>query len=207
MYPPRVQINSAIPHVEADVFLRTLAIAVARNTVGPNDPLQPILAAEGITPQEYVGISQNPTYVRYLEQATKELRESGFSFTAKCRVLAEDLLPTAYGMAKDVETPAVVRAKIIENLVDWAELKPKTNVPIGAGVGFSISISINAPGGDNAPVQTITASSTTSSAPSAADIEDATLVIPSKPDAKAFAYELPFIESDDYEYAGDDVLV
>lgn len=134
--------------VREDVFLQSLALSVARNSVGPNVPIADVLVSEGVTESEYSNIAANPVFVQYLNKYTTELVESGFSFEAKCRVLAEDLLSTQYHMARDMDTPAPVRAKIMENLVDWGNLKPKTAAgAVGNGSGFSINIVL--PGTDD----------------------------------------------------------
>jgi hypothetical protein len=126
--------------VQQDTFLQSLALAVARNTVGANLPLTDVLKREGVSQQEYANISANNTYQQYLTAYTKELTENGFSFSAKARVLAEDLLPNLYYIARDVDSPAPSRIKAIENLVEWGELKPKENARATMGAGFSINI-------------------------------------------------------------------
>lgn len=207
-------VHSAIP---ADTFLRHLALAVARNDVSVKEPIDLVVRREGITPQEYVAIETNPVYTRYLESYKKELTESGFSFSAKARVLAEELLPEVYHIAKDVNLPAAARVKAIENLVDWGNLKPKPTDLQSGGGGFSISISI----GDNV----ITA--TTNGLKKAQEIDGDDPIIDIEPEFSSppaaatpkidlnttFAEEIPlnrvpttFEEPTDYEYAGDDVL-
>lgn len=131
--------------VRADQFLRSLALSVARNRVGANRPIGEVLTAEGVTEQEFITLADNPQFKRYVESYVADLKENGFSFSAKSKVLAEDLLPVAYHMARDEETPAAVRAKIIENLVEWADLKPKKTAEVAQGNGYSITINI--PGG------------------------------------------------------------
>ena len=127
--------------IYADTLLRSVALSVARNEVGAKRPLTEIIASEGITAAEYDQISKNPQFVRYYKQYCKDLQENGFSFEAKSKVLAEDLLPIAYAMARDPDVPAPVRAKIIENIVDWGNLKPKQGqLAVTAGSGFSIAI-------------------------------------------------------------------
>jgi len=127
--------------IYADTLLRSVALSVARNEVGAKRPLAEIIASEGITAAEYDQISKNPQFVRYYKQYCKDLQENGFSFEAKSKVLAEDLLPIAYAMARDPDVPAPVRAKIIENIVDWGNLKPKQGqLAVTAGSGFSIAI-------------------------------------------------------------------
>jgi hypothetical protein len=114
---------------------------VARNEVGAKRPLAEIIASEGITAAEYDQISKNPLFKRYYTQYCKDLQDNGFSFEAKSKVLAEDLLPIAYAMARDPDVPAPVRAKMIENIVDWGNLKPKQGqLAVTTGSGFSIAI-------------------------------------------------------------------
>jgi hypothetical protein len=127
--------------IYADTLLRSVALSVARNEVGARRPLSEIIASEGITAAEYDQISKNPQFKRYYTQYCKDLSENGFSFGAKSKVLAEDLLPIAYAMARDPDTPAPVRAKLIENFVEWGDLKPKASqLAVTNGSGFGISI-------------------------------------------------------------------
>lgn len=173
--------------VRADQFLRSLALSVARNRVGANRPIAEVLTAEGVTEQEFIVLADNPQFKRYVEAYTADLKENGFSFSAKSKVLAEDLLPVAYHMARDEETPAAVRAKIIENLVEWADLKPKKAVEGVPGAGFSITI--NLPTSAATPKEPVTLQ---------ADANDVLLPPP------GFAGSLPDAVDDAYDYAPDD---
>ncbi len=180
--------------VLADNLLRDLAMATARNNVGAQRPIAEVAAGEGITLQEYNEIARNPVFLRYVDVYTTELSENGFSFAAKSRILAEDLLPTAYHMAKDLEVPAATRLKAIENLVEWGGLKPKnTSVDTGTG-GFSITINIPAAG-----------------TPAGADSAQKephkghTITVQAQPQLAERVEPLTkLLEADDYEYAGDD---
>lgn len=131
------------PSIAADQNLRELALSEARNTLGPNEPLSVFLSHECLTLPEYEAIARNPQYQRYLKDFKADLTENGFSFSAKARVLAEDLLADIYRMAKDVDTPAAMRVKTLENLVDWGKLAPKTTADVASGPGYSITISLN----------------------------------------------------------------
>jgi hypothetical protein len=177
--------------INADQVLRELALAIARNNVGAMRPIAEILAGEGLTQQEYDAISVNPQFTRYVDSYTKEMQENGFSFAAKARVLAEDLLPTAYHMVRDPDIPAAVRAKIIENFVEWGELKPKNNAISTAGPGFSITINIP---------------NTANSAPQTIVLEAETPEISEKTTKNVEYTPILLAEDENYEYAGDDYL-
>jgi hypothetical protein len=169
----------------ADKVLRDLALATARNNVGAMHPPAMVAAGEGITLVEYQALAGDPTFSKYLTQYEAELKQNGFSFESKARVLAEDLLPTMYHMARDPDVPAATRVKIHENMVEWGKLKPPKSDGAGApGTGFSITINLPAQG---------------SQGPSTLVLEG---VQDNAPPMLSFA-EL-FDESDAYEYAGDD---
>jgi hypothetical protein len=85
-----------------------------------------------------------------------------------------------------------VRAKILENLVDWGDLKPKNTANAGAGPGFSITINIPTVG--QTPAKTIVLEAETPQKTSEIEeIEEIT----EKP-------TILLIEDEDYVYAGDD---
>ena len=177
--------------IYSDQVLRELALSVARNNVGAMLPIHNIIAGEGLTQTEYDQIAANPQFKRYLEAYTNEMKENGFSFSAKSRVLAEDLLPVAYHMAKDPDVPAATRAKMIENLVDWGDLKPKNSLNQASGPGFSITI--------NLP-------STPNSAPKTLVLEAEGPQISTEIEEIEQKQPILLLEDENYEYAGDDVL-
>jgi hypothetical protein len=177
--------------INADQVLRELALAIARNNVGAMRPIAEILAGEGLTQSEYDAISANPQFKRYVDSYTKEMQESGFSFAAKSRILAEDLLPTAYHMVRDPDTPAAVRAKIIENFVEWGDLKPKNSAISTAGPGFSITINIPSTANSSPKTIVLEAESTEISPKIAENVQKPVLFL---------------AEDENYEYAGDDYL-
>lgn len=192
----------------ADQTLRGLALSVARNNVGAMLPLQQVLANENLTQAEYDLIAQNPQFQRYIALYTSELKDSGFSFSAKSRILAEDLLPTVYHMARDPDVPAPVRMKSIENLVEWGDLKPKTTLNQAPGGGFSITI--NLPGTLNSPPEKlILEAESHEKSPETPQIcmENAPeIVLPKhkKGKKREKVTSITFDEPEDYEYAGDD---
>ena len=133
-------------NLRADLNLREIALSVARNEVGANEPLSVVLLAENLTQYEYDQIAKNPQFQRYLTEFKADLVENGFSFTAKSRILAEDLLQNIFLMAKDPDTPAAMRVRTLENLVEWGKLKPQGQI-FDTGGGYSITI--NLPGAPN----------------------------------------------------------
>lgn len=179
--------------INADQLLRGLALAVARNEVGAQRPIDEVIAGEGLTRTEFANISANPMYKRYVESYVTDLKENGYSFAAKSKVLAEDLLPVAYHMARDDDVPAAVRAKLIENLVEWADLKPKRNVEATSGPSYGISIVING-----------TTATTVSAQPHTIEAipSEAIINLPAAPEKAPSA--IVFDEPDSYEYAGED---
>lgn len=180
------------PSINADQLLRSLALSIARNNVGAQLPIHAVLVSEGLVQSEYDEVAKNPQFQTYVTQYEAELKESGFSFAAKSRVLAEDLLPTAYHMARDPDVPAATRAKMIENLVEWGDLKPKNSSNQLAGPGFSITFNI--PNlSQNAP-QTLVLEAETPEKPLVSDQKLTKTPL--------FTLEEP----EDYVYAGDDVL-
>lgn len=183
--------------INADGLLQSLALSVARNQVGANRPLQEVLTGEGLTQQEYDQISKNPQYQRYLDAYVRDLSDNGFSFSAKARILAEDLLPTTYHMIKDPDVPAAVRMKGIENLVEWAKLKPKNESVVAESSRYSISIVING------QTETLNAPDAKQSA---IDV-DAVPVFELPEPKKRLPTPIIFDEPDSYEYAGDDIYV
>lgn len=188
--------------VLADNILRELALAVARNNVGAMRPLQEVAAGEGLTLTEYNEIAKNPQFLRYVDVYTTEMKDSGFSFAAKARILAEDLLPHAYHMAKDVDVPAPVRMKAIENLVEWGDLKPKSTQFNQNGPSFSITISLPDSSTGKGHVITVDHCPQSDDNELSTDLSNAPLL----GNDRHPLVPVDFFESDDYEYAGDDVM-
>jgi hypothetical protein len=90
-----------------------------------------------------VELLTNPLFQKQIEQYKAELETSGMSYRMKARVLAEDLLPEAYEIAKDPTYPAAVRADMIQWVTKVADLEPARSngkdIVAGAG-GFSLQI-------------------------------------------------------------------
>jgi hypothetical protein len=204
--------------VRADLFLRSLALAVARNAVGANLDINEVLKSEGIQLSEYQDIEKNPTYQGYLSKYKQELVESGFSFEAKCKLLAEDMLPGFYHLGRDPDTPAPVRAKVMEQMVKWANLEPKNDVSLGGSGGFSINIVLPSDSGGETTTITaeIQAKELSNGSGDEKDAIEGEFDDVSGDDNAPDEVKYPklttgdilsafFEESEDYQYAGDDV--
>jgi hypothetical protein len=142
-----------------DLQLRELAMAIARNRAGPNDPIEEVLAACAVSPNDFLRIADDKVFKGYVTAYAKELTENGYSFAAKCRVLAENAIEDLYYLAKDAEMPAAARVKAVENLVDWGGLAPKNSSAVDAGRP-TFSISINLPASVTGTTQPITITGT-----------------------------------------------
>jgi hypothetical protein len=92
--------------------------------------------------------------------------------------------------------------KAIENLVTWGDLAPKNNQPSLNGPSFSITISL--PDTSTGKGHTITVDHRPQSDDneSSTDFSDAPLL----GNDRHPLVPVDFFESDDYEYAGDDVM-
>jgi hypothetical protein len=132
-----------------DDHLRALAMAVARNRAGPEDPIDEVLLRENIAPSDFDSYLNDGVFKKYVTAFTHELKENGFSFAAKCRILAEDAIQHMYAMTRDTDVPAAARVKAVENLVTWSGLAAKTATDVAVGTGFHITFNI--PGGIVAP--------------------------------------------------------
>lgn len=121
--------------------LKTLALAVARNKVGPNDPIEEILAAQCTSPDEFTALLTDPLFKRYVREYVAELTEKGVSFVMKARILAEAGLPVMHHIVLDNDAPATSRVRAQELLTEWGQCVPKDAVN-AAGPGFSITVNI-----------------------------------------------------------------
>lgn len=154
--------------IRQDLNLRELALAEARNAVGAEEPTAIFLVQQRLSQQEYDAILKDVTYRGYVASYTAELRETGFGFSVKAKILAEDLLSDIYQMAKDPGTPAQMRVRTLENLVEWGRLAPKQSATDVAGTGFSVTINM----GPATTPQTVTFAAPTSQPPVDAEVLD-----------------------------------
>jgi hypothetical protein len=140
--------------------LKALAMAIARNKAGADEPVQTILLREGVSNTDYLNYQKDPVFQRYVLAYTKEMEENGVSFATKCRILAEDAIQSMYLMAKDVDTPAASRVKAVENLVEWSGLAAKAKIEQSAGASPGFHITFNIPSLGPERTVTLTAADT-----------------------------------------------
>lgn len=142
-----------IKQIRSDEDIKRLALIVARNHVGPNDPIDEVLAEFGEDPSALADLLDDPVFKKYVKQYTQELQDKGLSFKLKSRLLAEDALAVIYGMVNDPDMPAVARLRAFELLAKYGgydvdlnvqekETLSKMGVRAESGPTFSITFNI-----------------------------------------------------------------
>lgn len=134
--------HPAAPELDAT----TIAYAMARNAVGEKQPLADVLQSLGldIADMALQNLLRSAAFKTKYARLVDELKETGESFKLKARVQAEALLATQWGIIHDKAAPHAVRLKGIENVVEWADLKPKKTVDAPPPAQISISIDLGA---------------------------------------------------------------
>ena len=99
-----------------------------------------IFGGYGIAPEEATKMMKNPVFIEAVKTAKKYVAEHGVTFKTKARLLAEDLLEHAYQMATSTETPASVRAELIQWVTRMGGLEPpKEGGDRGTGGGLMLN--------------------------------------------------------------------
>lgn len=132
--------NPTVPEVDST----TVAYAMARNAVGEKRPLVDVLAALGLDVADIAlqNLLRSSAFKTKYAKLVEELKETGESFKLKARVQAEELLTTQWGIIHDKAAPHAVRLKGIENVIEWADLKPKKVAEAPPPAQISISIDL-----------------------------------------------------------------
>jgi hypothetical protein len=125
-----------------------IAFALARNECGEQLSLKDALVSVGLDPADtgLRSLLKSELFKQQYAGYVRELKESGESFKLKARVQAEELLRTQWEIIHDKTAPHNVRMKGIENVVEWADLKPRK---MGDGTQAPASISIYIDLGDS----------------------------------------------------------
>ena len=112
------------------------------------DDAAAIFAAYKYTPEQAADLLESPAFVALLQQATKEVAESGLSFRTKAKLLAGELLPYANDIATDPLQSAAVRADLIKwsaKVAGFEPKDPKDDGKTGGGLTLSITFAGQAP--------------------------------------------------------------
>lgn len=111
---------------------------------GLEDPAA-IAERYNVSPEDWTILVGHKPFLMAVARYRKQLKDSGYTFKTKASMQAEDLLATAYVMAKDPETPSNVRADLIKWTAKIAGLEPD-NREAGShgpsGGGFQININL-----------------------------------------------------------------
>ena len=95
----------------------------------------------GYTDDQAAALVESPAFVALMQQAQKEVVDSGLGFRTKARLIAGELLPYAHDIATDPLQSAAVRADLIKWSAKVAGLEPKETKDDGkTGSGLTLSI-------------------------------------------------------------------
>lgn len=142
--------SPTVPDRVSDV---TIAYALAKNAVAEKKPLADVLQSLGLNTSD-VGLQnllRSAEFKRRYSKLVDELKETGESFKLKARIQAEELLATQWTIIHDKSAPHAVRMKGIENVVEWADLKPKKTPEAPPPQAIQINIDL----GGSTPEKTV----------------------------------------------------
>ncbi len=91
------------------------------------DDLPKILERYNVTPEQFEKLKKNPTFMQRVVDYRAEIKAKGLSFREKAKIMAEELLVTAYDLIHHPSTPAPVKADLIKYVTKAADLEPKPN--------------------------------------------------------------------------------
>lgn len=109
--------------------------------LGLEDPVA-IIAAYGVTIDHYNALLQHQPFTAAVDHYKAELTEKGVTFRMKAALQAEALLPEAFRMSLDPNTPATVRADLIKWQAKVGNLEPKESKDGGGTGNFQININL-----------------------------------------------------------------
>jgi hypothetical protein len=78
------------------------------------DPLEKILDRYGIDKPTFVKLAANTQFKQQIIEFRKEIKDKGLSFKEKAKMMAEDMLTTAYDIIHHTATSAAVKADLIK---------------------------------------------------------------------------------------------
>lgn len=89
------------------------------------DPLEVILERYNVSPAQFEKLKKTPAFMQRVVEYRAEIKAKGLSFREKAKIMAEDLLGTAYELIHHPSTPASVKADLLKAVVKFADLEPK----------------------------------------------------------------------------------
>lgn len=124
------------------VWPPTLPIELALKTASPVE----IMHEYGYSQEEWMGLRDNPIFLKELAGACELVRQEGMSFKLKAKLIAEENLKEVFKLTRDPACPPAVRGKLIELTARWAGFDPRTNGEGGEGGALqanTLNIQIN----------------------------------------------------------------
>ncbi len=91
------------------------------------EPIPDILTRYNVSEKEFEKLKKLPAFMQRVVDYRVEIKEKGLTFREKARIMAEDLLGTAYEMVHHPTTPANVKSDLIKFVTKVADLEPKPN--------------------------------------------------------------------------------
>lgn len=88
------------------------------------DPVGEVCSRYGVTPTKLAQFRKLPLFNEQIKTARSEIREKGLTFREKAKVMAEDLLGTAYSLAQDPRVTGQTRLDTIKWISKMANLEP-----------------------------------------------------------------------------------
>ncbi len=105
------------------------------------EPLKDVMERFGVSQDEMHQLMRFRPFLYAVKEFQRQIAEKGITFKMKAKVLAEDLLPDAYHLAKNPDAPFSVRHDAMKSVVRWAELDSPPDARNGVGQ-FNIQINL-----------------------------------------------------------------
>lgn len=105
------------------------------------DDADEVFKRYGYSEDQAVALMESPAFLLLMQQAAKEVQETGLSFRTKAKLIAGELLPYAHDLATDPMVSAAVRLSAIQWTAKVADLEPRPSKEEGkTGGGLTLSI-------------------------------------------------------------------
>lgn len=115
------------------------ALDFAMTLEGSGDKPEALLARYRFTADDLQAFSQEPLFMKKVEQYQAQLKKEGVSFHLKAKAQAELLLDTSWRIIHDDETSPAVKADLVKWTAKMAGYEPsKESGPSDSGVKINI---------------------------------------------------------------------